>query len=174
MQLRGRWNWEQVTAVSALVIGVVAMVISAYTAYLQRNQARLAAWPHVQFGVGADFRLTVANKGVGPALVKRVDVRLDGQPLQNWAQLLAATAGPGQHAFNHTTLNRMVLTAGESAVVLELPDADVRQKVQAARARITSELCYCSVYDECWIVDSENDTRPVPACPPPESSSFQQ
>ena len=162
------------TAVSALVIGVVAMVISAYTAYLQRNQARLAAWPHVQFGVGADFRLTVANKGVGPALNERVDVRLDGRSLQNWAQLLEAVAGPGQHAFNHTTMNRMVLTAAESAVVLELSDADVRQKVQAARTRITSELCYCSVYDQCWIVDSGNATRPVPVCQPPEASSFQQ
>lgn len=174
MQQRERWNWEQVTAVSALVIGVVAMVISAYTAYLQRNQARLAAWPHVQLGVGADFRLTLANKGVGPAIIKRVDMQLDGRSLQSWAQLLAATAGPGEHALNHTTLNHLVLTAAESAVVLELPDAGVRQKVQAVRARLAFQICYCSVYDECWIVDGENATRQVRACSPPESSSFQQ
>lgn len=175
MKERAHSSWEQVTGLIALAVGVAAMLISAYTAYLQRNQARLAAWPHLYFAVAApEFTLTLANKGVGPALVKRVDVRLDGQPVRDWSQLVTALAGPGPHQIGYVTMGRLVLTPGESATILSLPDAATRQKVQAARRRITAQICYCSVYDECWIVDGEDETRPTSRCAAPDASSFQQ
>src|SRR6516162_11300924 len=86
----------------ATFIALLAVCVAGYTAYMQRQQVRAAVWPILEFDTsnGPDIRFSVANKGVGPAIIRHVIVRLDGQPVKNWNELLDKVVGPETHRFS--------------------------------------------------------------------------
>ena len=43
-------NWDASAAVIAAFIGLLALLLSAYTAHLQRTQVRAQVWPALQAG----------------------------------------------------------------------------------------------------------------------------
>src|SRR5262249_38620285 len=73
-------------AAVATFIGLLALVVSAYTAYVQRQQVRAQVIPILQFGTSntPHFDVSIDNKGVGPALIKHVVVTLDGEAFTTW------------------------------------------------------------------------------------------
>ena len=75
-------------AVIATFVGVCALCVSGYTAHVQRQQVRAAVWPILEFDSSnaPDIHFTLANKGVGPAIIRNVIVRVDGQPVRNWKE----------------------------------------------------------------------------------------
>lgn len=103
---RPRWlRPDLITAVSALVVGLCALGVSAYQAYVMRSQMRAAAWPHVELYhnyPGDAFSFWAQNNGVGPARVQTVLLTVDGRPVETWgamletlfADLLAQYQGP--------------------------------------------------------------------------------
>ena len=76
--------------VVATFIALLAVCVAGYTAYMQRQQVRAAVWPILEFDSsnGPDIHFTVANKGVGPAIIRHVIVRVDAQPVKNWNEAL--------------------------------------------------------------------------------------
>ena len=71
------------------------MSVSAYTAYMQRQQVRAAVWPILEFDSGnGPIHFTLANKGVGPAIIKHVILKVDDQPVKDWAEVLEKILGP--------------------------------------------------------------------------------
>src|SRR5262245_57135936 len=42
-----RRNWDAYAAVIATLVGLLALVVSAFTAYVQRQQLRAQVWPHL-------------------------------------------------------------------------------------------------------------------------------
>ena len=86
----------------ATFIALLAVSVAGYTAYMQRQQVRAAVWPILEFDTsnGPDIHFTVANKGVGPAIIRHVIVRVDAQPVKNWNEALDKLVGPGKHHFS--------------------------------------------------------------------------
>src|SRR5438132_7438827 len=86
-------------AVIATLVGLCALCVSAYTAYVQRHQVRAAAWPILEFDSSnaPDIHFTLANKGGGPTIIRHVRVRVDGQPVRNWREAHERRRGPGEH-----------------------------------------------------------------------------
>src|SRR5438270_11032498 len=75
-------------AVIATFVGFLALCVSGYTAYMQRQQVRGAVWPILQFDHrNGPIQFTLANKGVGPAVIKKVVVKVDDQPVKNWVEV---------------------------------------------------------------------------------------
>ena len=68
----------------ATFVGLCALCIGGYTAYMQRQQVRAVVWPILEFDSSnaPDIHFTLSNKGVGPALIKHVIVMVDGQPVK--------------------------------------------------------------------------------------------
>lgn len=54
-------------AAVATLIALLAVAVSAYTAYVQRQQVRAQVWPILEVNSGnePELRLWIANKGVG-------------------------------------------------------------------------------------------------------------
>ena len=51
-------------AIIATLVGLCALCVSAYTAYVQRQQVRAAVWPILEFdSSNAPIHFTLANKG---------------------------------------------------------------------------------------------------------------
>lgn len=117
------------------------------------------------------------NQGVGPAEIRTVELLIDGTPVDRPSKLLAACCGaievPG--LITSTLLGTMI-RPGETLEYLHLAFTPANQaiaaKLQAARAagRIETRVCYCSVFDECWMRRSREQDRPhhVETCPIPK------
>src|SRR5437016_6758936 len=102
-------------AIIATLVGFLALCVSGYTAYMQRQQVRGAVWPILEFdSSNGPIQFTLANKGVGPAIIKHVIVKVDDQPVKNWAEVLEKILGPGYHPGEESDMSSRVFAAGES------------------------------------------------------------
>ena len=183
---RGIIRYETVIAT---LVGVLALAVSGYTAYMQRQQVRAAVWPILEYQSSnlPDIHLTVANKGVGPAIVRNVIVRVDGKPVKNWAEALEKLVGPGHH-FNESDINGHVFAAGESMIVFTPVDDNqkpftfdntdpLRVVLNKGRFRISLEICYGSTLGESWTLRSDANTSSTVetrTCPGTSAATFEQ
>jgi hypothetical protein len=179
-------------AIIATLVGLCALCVSAYTAYMQRQQVRAMVWPILEFDTSnqPDIHLTLANKGVGPAIIRHVIVKVDGEPVINWHEALEKLLGPGEHRLSESDMHSHVLSAGESMTILTPRDSENNPlnfdrsnplwvKMNEARARVEVEICYCSTLGDCWTLRSGGGTSPSTTaesrrCPSRSATSFQQ
>ncbi len=94
-----------------LVIAVCALLISSVAAGASWWQARVLVvqtkvlqeqlgaqvWPYLSFSQSIDgdsARLTLANDGLGPAILRSATLTLDGRPQHNYVDMLHAVLGP--------------------------------------------------------------------------------
>ena len=177
-------------AVIATLVGLCALCGSAYTAHVQRQQVRAAVWPILQFDSrNGPIQFTLANKGVGPAIIKHVIVKVDDQPVKNWAEVLEKILEPGYHPGEESDMSNRVFAAGESTNVFT-PHDDAQNpipfdksnplwaKLNTGRSRVTVEICYCSTLGECWTLrgggTAPSTTTSTRHCPSSSVTSFQQ
>jgi hypothetical protein len=178
-------------AVIATLVGLCALCVSAYTAHVQRQQVRAAVWPILEFDSSnaPDIHFTLANKGVGPAIIRHVILKVDDNSVKNWPEALEILLGPGRHHASESDMNGRVLAAGESMTVLAPFDSAGKPltfdesnpdwvKMNKDRLRVTVEICYCSTLDECWTLraggSGRSSTIETRRCPSPSATSFQQ
>jgi hypothetical protein len=177
-------------AVIATFVGFCALCVSGYTAYVQRQQVRAAVWPILEFDSGnGPIQFTLANKGVGPAIIKHVMMRVDGQPVKKWAEVLEKILGPGYHPGAESDMSGHVFSAGESVSVFT-PHDDAQNPIAFDRSnplwvkwntdrfRVTVEICYCSTLGECWTLRGGGaksaTTTETRRCPSPSAATFQE
>jgi len=184
-------------ALIATLVGVFALCVSCYTAYMQRQQVRAMVWPILEFDSSnaPNIHLSLANKGVGPAIIRDVIVKVDGQPVREWIEVFDKLVGPEKRAdeakspFSESDMSGRVVAAGESITVFTPhgPEGNpivfdksnpVYVQMNKDRARITVEICYSSTLGDCWIVrgggKTPNNTTPVDSCPSMSATSFRQ
>lgn len=159
-------------AIGALAVSALAMLSSALQVGLQRSQERAAVWPHLSLGTsysGVGFAYVVQNKGMGPALVRHVDIRLDGQSVDGWRGVLAALFGPdhpyGWDRVRATDVQDRVLAAGERVEAFAIGWDERVRPAFANASRLEVRVCYCSVLDDCWITRAGVDHDEVDRCP---------
>jgi hypothetical protein len=186
-ELRKRRDWDALAAVIAACVGLLALCVSGYTAYIQRQQVRAQVWPYLEAGnYDDDQSFIVENKGVGPALVRSAQIFIDGKPQPDWSHVLE-TVGLDPHHFSQSTLNPSVLTPTQQlkAIKFSSPENATEQDKQSqksrwekfrleAEKRMTIDICFCSTLDECWLYSDKHPigykeytqlVKPVEQCP---------
>ena len=161
-------------SVAAIAISAFALAIGVYQTRLMQAQARASVWPYVKIGLGytdggdsSGFEIHVENNGVGPAVVKSVRVSLDDKPLHGWNDAFPLILGHGEARAKLEGLSGVVIppsTNRETSVVaIRINDPAQAQKFYEARDRFKIDICYCSVYDDCWtahwLVPKVDETR---------------
>ena len=173
-----RRNWDGLAAVIAALVGLLALVLSGYTAYIQRQQVRAQVWPYLEPGIsGSKRELIVVNKGVGPALVRSVRVYVDGKPQRNWDAVYAALGLKFEHRPPYSTLNSIALSAGERLDQVLFQSAEDFNAFTKQANRVELSMCYCSTLSECWVYDArEKDParlrHEVNECPARSAADF--
>ena len=173
-----RRDWNAAAAIIAALIGLLALLVSGYTAMLQRQQVRAEVWPYLQSGISPSQRtLSMENKGVGPAMVRGIEIYVDGRPQRDWQAVFTALGLPELANTPYSTLNGVVLAAGDRVQQLSFKDADAFVRFYAQYPRIQINLCYCSALQECWqyderLADRGRDREPVDRCPAPGPNEF--
>jgi len=164
--------------------------VAGYTAYMQRQQVRAAVWPILEFDSsnGPDIHFTLSNKGVGPAIIRHVIVKVDAQPVKNWNELLDKLLGPGKHRYSESDMSGHVLAPNESMTVFTPHDVEGNAltdrsnplwvEMNKDRGRISVEICYSSTLGECWTLRASGltagSTTETHRCPTPSAITFQQ
>ena len=184
-----KWpNVEMTTALSAVVVGVAALIVAVDQSSIARQQAELmdktvqaSVWPMVQFDFASeqDFRnaratLSLRNSGVGPAIIKGIQISKDGAPVPSLEayieRRLEVTHGM-RFDLDTTRGTGRVLSAGETVALGEahwelavgqIP-SNMRNGIDAyfdEIGTVDGAICYCSVLDQCWVNRSSDDANP--------------
>ena len=116
-------------------------------------------------------------------------MKVDDQPVKNWAEVLEKNLGPGYHPGEESDMSGRVFAAGESTNVFTPHDEaqnpipfdksnPLWTKLDEGRGRVTVEICYCSTLDECWILRgsgmSAGTTAETRRCASRSETSFEQ
>lgn len=159
----GRSRLAQWSALTALGISALALAVGAYQTRLMQTQARASVWPYVvigfnyaSFGPRQGFELHVQNNGVGPAIVQSVLVKLDGKPFKHWNDIIAELK-KGHEGETHAALSGLhgivippSTNRDTDVLAVQTTDEDLGKVLYEARERLGIDICYCSIYDDCW------------------------
>ena len=190
-----KWpNVEMTTARSAVVVGVAALIVAVDQSNIARQQADLmertvqaSVWPMVQFDFESDqdirnarATLSLRNSGVGPAIVRGIQLNKDGAPIKNVeAYLLRNLDVTSGMRFNVdvTRGTGRVISAGEVVTIGEAKwELAVGQIPSGMRdaidtyfdelSQLDGAICFCSVLDQCWVNRTSDyaNPEPVDAC----------
>jgi len=171
-----------------LFIGACVVLISMISLFVavsaNRTQERLLAasnWPYLQYnssnvdGAGKSvISFNLVNNGVGPARIRWFDLRYHGRSMRNSRELLrecclqhAARAVPTTTV---STVRRRVLAPDEGVAFLRVPLQEPTEATWQALNReafnVQLRVCYCSVLDDCWMLDTDKpEPEPIARCP---------
>lgn len=172
--------------ISHVLITIPTFVISialAYATFVQadatRKIQRSETWPYISYGTsnisdeGVDeVSFKLGNDGVGPARVKQLEFLYDGRPIKSPRQFLQTCCGdPPDHPTPFMSSNpTVVLRPAETTQFIRLPkrpeNLAVWNKLEQERWKVVIRACYCSIFDDCWVMDSRvSDPLPVKMYP---------
>jgi hypothetical protein len=178
-----RARFAELGSIAALATSLFALSLSAYQARLMneqtrlmQNQSRASVWPYVAIGYRINdegesrgYTWQISNDGVGPARIESVTMTLDGKPVRHWRELFRALFGDADVPATYSQVYGRVLppsTNRETTIdALHLLDMAQAKAFFAAQDRIEMTICYCSVYDDCWIARKQNpNVEPAARC----------
>lgn len=170
-------NPEMIIAGSALLVSLITAFVSIYSAYTDRSYARASVWPRLELFFNyieeEYFAWGVTNKGTGPALIRYARLTYEGQPIRSWPEYLTLRTGrPVQHT--QSFIYSRVVSAGETVKALHTTDMEAA-KLIVADNNLEIEICYCSVYNECWLIgNSSLEPKAISHCQIDEALRFMQ
>lgn len=162
-------------SLSSAVIALCALSFSIYQGFLQRQFLKLSVKPRMTISFfynndGAGFMF--GGTGIGYATMKTFDVLVDGKPQSSWLEMCRALGYSSPPQFDFTVPRpETVFKPDTYNKVFWISSGPQSEELRSKHGRVFIQACYCSVFDECWTVDTHNDspTR-VNLCPRPEIS----
>jgi hypothetical protein len=155
-----RVEWDAIAAIIASLVGFLALLVAAYTAYVQRltaniqaEQVRAQVWPFLIAGNDDDSHsLVLFNKGVGPAIVREAQIFVDGKPQPDWDHVLDVLRVAKPRDAYKTSLNPGVFSPGERVPIIKFDQTEAYFRFKAAAVgHMSMKVCYCSALDQCWL-----------------------
>lgn len=150
-------------ALSAVLLSVCGLFVSLYEASLIRRHHRASVWPHVAVTASLNpdaVRFFVQNTGIGPARIRAAVVSVDGETKVDWEDVIVGMLEePGSVNAYQSLINGQVLPPNspqETIFRLTMDSTSAAPRVIPALRRaildesLDIQVCYCSVYDECW------------------------
>lgn len=171
--------------IAHFLVALPTLIISlalAYFAFVQADATRKmqtgGALPFVTFGTsnidddtGArEISLSLSNNGVGPAILGPIEIRYGGKPVANTGELLAACCNGKGASFMTSPPSGIALRPGESVKFFRMTRDAQNEKIwealNAERWKFDVRSCYCSIFDDCWVVAGmQAKPKPVKQCP---------
>jgi len=152
-------------AIVAVLVGFLALGVSAWVGFANQKHNRLSVRPNLVFIV--DRRgshgypgISLRNDGFGPAIIRKVIISVDGKDLGEatynvWVEA-REKLGINYKGVEFTALYPGVtIGAGRSQDIFFLNDptvgSNLKERFNSAVLKIALEVKYGSLYDESWI-----------------------
>lgn len=137
-------HYNLIAAILATFVGCLALGVSVYASYWQKQAVRAQGWPILAWGYTnlEGFSFELSNEGAEPAEIRATHITLEEKRSETGASSSRRSAR-----------------------------TQTRDRSASNRSRVTSPtdssttICYCSVLDECWVLKAGKRT-PVSACEP--------
>jgi hypothetical protein len=184
-------HWLDISlALSAFVVSLASLWLTLHNARTMERLVASNSYPNIDFSFGNQFdfqdgrgirpaiHLSLDNTGIGPARLRSIELSFGGRPAATLRALLSqcctrepAAALPNTDYWSSGDMHGAMIQAGKSLNLFAWPEApgDPRwARLEALRDRIGIRVCYCSVFDECYLRDSAHrEPKRIESCPPP-------
>lgn len=184
-------RWFHIAVALSMIISAVSALMATLhtgrtmTALVEQNAklVRAGSTPILEFAHGnvlgdgtPALEFNVRNVGTGVARIVWFELRLDGKPMPNMHKAIRALDPniTSSLMFTSSPVAQRSLAAGGEARILrwDKPGADTPdllrawRKLDEARFRtLVVEVCFCSVFEECWTSSLSGDVpKKVQAC----------
>lgn len=172
-------------AVTGFFVAIIALYAALNEADAVRKQQQASVWPNMEYHqsfrrVPGDeaLEITLINSGIGPARIGMIEFFGDGQPLKSWDDVVMFVAEQTDFGYNNESVAGRVIRAGDEISIFSISTRSAGNEAVAAfleaagQQRITGRLCYCSVFAECWMLQSHaRDPEPIQSCPAQDASN---
>lgn len=161
-------------AVSAIVTAVIALVVGVWENVQERQHNRLSVIPALEYVVelreapdaepddaAQAVQIRMINEGVGPAVLRAVEIRITDDAGQSHSYASWGAAAPELRALGVTLAGRSEISSGSMISVgrelllarLELPagpDGSLKRRVDELLQRLQITLVYESIYGDTY------------------------
>jgi hypothetical protein len=170
-------DWDALAAVIASFIGLLALAVSGYTAYVQREQLRAQVWPRLEIDYSsndADLSWHVTNKGTGPARVIAVRVMVGDALVTSWGGAKKVAGYVDEERTIGSSITESVLPAGKDVAFFSAREdsrsrAKFEELISGGKHALKVAICYCSVLNDCWVTTESLrpaiEPSPAVSCP---------
>jgi hypothetical protein len=185
------FRWLDISlALSAFLISLISLTVAIHHGRTMDKLVASNSYPNIDIehsneedlhdgqGLRPVLNIELINTGIGPARIRSLEVSFGGKPVRNFRALLAACCTdaasgplPKTDVYYSGDLRGQMLQAGKSRRLFSWPEAphDPRwARLKALPLKIDVRVCYCSVFDECYLHDSRHsEPAHIEACPVP-------
>jgi hypothetical protein len=170
--LADRGNLNLCFSLSSILIALGALFLSSYQGCQTRQHDRLSVKPHLMIsyyyndkGVG----WYLINDGLGPAHIRGFQVFVNEVP-QPATNILADVLKPlhlpllpkDYVSFSNPLAGEYIATTNggvPAPTLIWITPGDAAAALTRAHGQVGFELCYCSIYDDCWLLRGATTTR---------------
>jgi hypothetical protein len=178
---------EMLIAICAVLTSAIAVFIAWDQGRVMRAQQHGAVFPVVQIdgfvsttAETASMGLRLENSGVGPALIESVEVLEDDTPTDGLRAYVERL--PDGHQLSWSSLTGKAIAPGSEIMPIRLAwsrdaiTSDQMNQLAAEWGRLDFEVCYCSVFDRCWVTRGIGTARAerVARCEQGERDIFEE
>ncbi len=182
-------NFETVGSIAAMIVGAAALFVAWDQAKIMRKQQHASVWPilSTDFSIDNDddslfLEFSVANDGVGPALVESAFVTANGEKKTSRSDFMdfifADTKPVGSVSLRGGSIEKTVIGAGDNELVFKITwpinedniaafGALTDRYVAGEKLDVSMAICYCSVFDRCFVANGVDRPAEVDQCSPP-------
>ena len=175
---------DKILALTAIFLSGVSVFIAVHHGQTMERLVAANSWPSISYATGNEsdngqkkiISLTLRNTGVGPARIDTFEVFYHGKPISSISGF-AAGLPKAPLNFSTSTVIDEVLPARDSINFVSLPaEGNSQASWDAAnveRFAVRVRICYCSVFDECFVRDSaERRPERVKECQPSQPLQY--
>jgi len=173
---------EWATSIAALVVGVSSIAIAVRNGHNEDKLVQAASFPYLEIGQsnatpeGAKrLSLGLWNQGVGPAHEQSLTIRVGDHYATSLRDLITTVIGPSQMPEARNVLGGVsnsqrsrFIPAAKSQYIFDIPRTDANARwwdvIDKSRPSWRIDVCYCSVFKDCWVRSDDQEPVPVKAC----------
>jgi len=151
-------NWERAIAALALALSVTAILVSLLEVSTVRSHVKATVWPHLSLDTQSSAdgtTIQLKNKGVGPALVQDIVMKLDGKVMTDIETAIIDTLGADtlvqNKSYKQADVSNQVVAAGETVDLFSIVSSDDTDELMRIwSSQLDIQMCYCSIQEDCW------------------------
>lgn len=168
---------EAVTSFCAIFVATIALAVAIFEAKVVREHQQLSVWPYLTFystsiaelnGKPLPLAMYLKNEGIGPAKVKYVKYFLEGKEYTESEEVFKQILPDYTEGSLHSDYEVMkVMLPNKEHLILGAftrPQETKNFFEQVRAKKLNIEICYCSLYEQCWILHGKNEHKDVNRC----------
>ena len=166
-------NTDRILSVSAIMIGLMTLVVYFIQTRLIIDQQHAGVWPCIELSGTNDmrgtknkelFNINVINKGIGPAIIKKVEIKFRKKIYNDFGDVF--TIATGSRNYINSSLEGRTMASNETINPIQIPLSMEGHKFAPLFYNHDStqiKIYYQSVYGKCF-VSSGFDAKELPDC----------